>query len=161
MASPWVVNASPLIFLSQVDHLHLLGDLAGEVVVPQAVMAEVQTKGSGGRIRDHVETARGFRIDPERPKEDRVLLWDLGAGESAVLTVATSMEDAIAVLDDRQARRCAESLGVKVVGTLGILMRAKRKGLIPEIKPLLTQLLATGMYLAPALGQAVLDEMDE
>jgi len=60
-------------------------------------------------------------------------------------------------LDDLQARRLAEELGLTVIGTLGILLRAKQAALLPTVRPLIHALIALGFHLAPDLYQTVLD----
>lgn len=85
------------------------------------------------------------------PLDADVLAWDLGAGESEVLSYAHQNEGRAAVLDDRAARRCAHALEVPCVGTLGIILRAKRQGVIPAAVPLLKSLQATGFRLDAAV----------
>jgi predicted nucleic acid-binding protein len=80
-----------------------------------------------------------------------VARWDLGAGESAVLAWAVSTPDAVSVLDDQAARRCASALGVPVVGTAGIVLLAKARNLIPEVRPVFERLADAGMYLSKEL----------
>jgi predicted nucleic acid-binding protein len=77
--------------------------------------------------------------------------WDLGPGESAVLAWATAHPGAEAILDDLAARRCAASLAVPVRGTLGLVLLAKRRGMVPAARPLLDTLREAGMYLSPAV----------
>lgn len=78
-----------------------------------------------------------------------------------MLALAASRPGSEAVLDDRQARRCAESLGVPVTGTLGIVLRAKRRGLIPAARPLVERLLEQRLYLSDELVEAALAEIGE
>jgi predicted nucleic acid-binding protein len=54
-------------------------------------------------------------------------------------------------MDDLAARRCAEALGLSFMGTLGLVLKAKRKGLLPAARPALEKLLAAGMYLSPRI----------
>jgi len=68
------------------------------------------------------------------------LVTDLGPGEAEVLMLALEMRDAVVVLDDALARRVAQSLGCRLTGTLGLLLDAKRAGLIPAVRPALDQL---------------------
>lgn len=75
-----------------------------------------------------------------------------GAGESAVLTAARTMPVAHAIVDDREARRCAAALGVPAFGTIGVVLRAKRLGAVPVARPLLERLAAVGVYVTPELS---------
>ena len=78
-------------------------------------------------------------IEIRRPFSERAapLVTNLGPGETEVLMLALELDDAVVVLDDAFARRVAESLGLRFKGTLGLLLDAKREGLIPAIIPLL------------------------
>ncbi len=75
----------------------------------------------------------------------------LGSGERAVIACARMQQGAIAGLDDRQARDLAESLGLRVTGTLGVLLRARQVGLVTQVRPLLDALIRQGFRLGPAL----------
>ena len=86
----FVVNASPLIYLPQIDSLHLLKELATEVVAPAAVVAEVRA----GRYRQlespRIETVEWLGIEPDVPVPPEIAGWDLGLGESQVLAVTAT-----------------------------------------------------------------------
>jgi predicted nucleic acid-binding protein len=157
----FIVNASPVIFLTQIQALRLLKDLAGEVVIPTAVKHEVL---AGAGYHDSlvpVEFPSWMVVRPDLPLLPEVAGWDLGAGESQVLVHAATSPDCEAVLDDLQARRCARGLGILTTGTLGILLRAKRAGLIPAARPLVEDLLYKGLYLSRAVVESALGEVGE
>lgn len=83
------------------------------------------------------------------------LIVDLGPGESEVLAIATYHPSALVILDDKMARRIAEMQGFRLTGTAGVLLRAKVKGLIPELKPVVEKLLSLDFHLKPELVQAI------
>ncbi len=74
--------------------------------------------------------------------------WDLGAGESAVLTWGYVNPGTEVIVDDLAARRCAAALGIPVRGTLGLVLTAKQQGILPAARPVLEQLRLSGMYLS-------------
>jgi predicted nucleic acid-binding protein len=76
------------------------------------------------------------------------MAWDLGAGESAVISLTAMHPGAIAVLDDLAARRCAQALGLQIIGTLGLVLKAKRAGLIPSASQALDAITAAGLYIS-------------
>ena|SRR5437879_617443 len=86
---------------------------------------------------------------------------DLGEGETEVLTLALESHDAVVVLDDRLARKVADDLGLRFTGTLGLLIDAKKKGLVSTIEPLLDQLQSLRFRLSPATRAAVLKLVGE
>lgn len=128
--SRWVVNASPLILLGKVEQIQLLGALAGEIAVPRAVILEVSAKPDGERtIQTLTALKSAIVVDDELPPAN-VLSWDLGAGETQVISHAVAHPADRVVIDDLEARRCAKAMGLAIIGTLGIVGRAKAQGLI-------------------------------
>lgn len=156
-----VVNASPLIFLDQVGGLSWLSQLAQAVIVPAAVLTEIAAGVdiSPGLTARKLEAR--FQILPDLGLPEEIAGWDLGAGESQVLAAVREEPGREAVLDDRQARRCARSLGILTTGTLGVILRAKKAGLIPLARPFLENLLQSKMYLTRDLIEMTLAGVDE
>ena len=85
-----------------------------------------------------------------------VAAWDLGAGESSVIAWAVGHPGVTAILDDLQARRCAATLGVRCLGTLGVVLAAKRDGRIVAARPVVGDLVAHGMYLSSSVIERAL-----
>ena len=156
MSSVWVVNAAPLIFLAKIGHLDLLERLAARVIVPSGVAQEVRDGPPPDPARQWVE-GRGSRlIRKTRTVSPAIAAWDLGLGESQVIHVALGQPGSEAILDDRAARECAAALGVSFRGTISVLGMAKRRGLVPALRPLLDDLVAKGFHVArPILDQAL------
>jgi uncharacterized protein len=138
---------------SKTGQLHLLEALFGEVWVPAAVVNEVAMTVS---LPSNVQT---------RPVNNllaaAVLKTTLGAGESEAITLALQEKARLIILDDRPARRMAESLGLQVIGTLGLLTTAKKRGLISAIKPFIDVLDAHHFHVAPELIRRVLLDAGE
>lgn len=151
-----ICNTSPLQYLHQLGQLELLHKLAGRVIVPPAVVEELSVGRSRGFNVPDPETLDWISIQQPKGAVVLPLVIDLGAGESAVLALALESEDAQVVLDDALARRMAETLNIPLKGTLGILLDAKRAGLITTIRPLLDQLQALRFRLSPTTRTAVL-----
>jgi predicted nucleic acid-binding protein len=84
----------------------------------------------------------------------------LGAGESGAIGLAQSLGVGL-MADDRAARRVADSLGVPVIGVLGVLVLARRLGAIPEIRPLIQALVESGYFLASTLIDEALRRVGE
>ena len=164
MADVWVVNASPVITLAKAGYLHLIEQLANEVVLPQPVAEEILSGPAEDPARKAVEQGWGRRasVDLIPPA---VVEWSLGRGESSVLAWALAHPPCAAVLDDGEARTCARALGVALMGTLGVVLMARRKGRIPEAVPILHALRAAGLRLddrviGPALKNATGEDWD-
>jgi predicted nucleic acid-binding protein len=153
----WVVNASPVITLAKAGHLALLTALATEVLLPEAVVAEVLAGPVMDPARQAGEEGWGTRVAVPRVPV-AVLEWGLGAGETAVLAVALARGDCTAILDDAASRRCARTLGVPSMGTLGVVVRAKHQGRIASAAAVIGALQAVGLYVDEALMARVLRE---
>ncbi len=142
-----VSDAGPLIALGRLDLLELLARLFDEVQVPEAVLRECLAR-------------------PELPDAQRIQLalgnaWlrscvappgrveGLGASESAAIGRALEI-GAVLLADDQAARVQARRRGLVVIGTLAVLILAKRKALLPAVAPLVEQLRATGHHLGDA-----------
>lgn len=145
----WVVNASPLILLANIDRLPFLKESCTEMIVPAAVACEIRAGPERDPAQRWLEGEAQTCICRLESIDPVVAAWDLGAGESAVLTWARRNPGYEAILDDRAARDCATTLGLPVRGTLGVILLAKREGLIPRVQPVFQQLLGVGLRIAP------------
>ncbi len=120
---------------------------APEIIVPDAVLREVGGRGAADPVFQEILWAVWLKIVPTLPTPPQVRVWNFGAGESAVLALALNDRDCEAVLDDRDARRCAQTLKIGVRGTLGLVVLAKQIGSIPSARPVVEQLRRSGLYL--------------
>jgi len=147
-----VADASPLIALARIGRLDLLRRLYPSIDIPRAVLAELvgRPPGLGAslppwlRVRDvqNSEAVRGLRqsLDP-------------GEAEAVILALELG---ARLLIDERAGRRAARALGVEVTGTVGVLLEAKRAGLIERIDTCLAQLNAAGFRMSDSLIAAAL-----
>ncbi|MEJ5308404.1 MAG: DUF3368 domain-containing protein [Anaerolineae bacterium] len=145
----WVVNASPIILLGDINQLQLLEALCAKLVVPRAVVTEILAGPHEDEAQRWIQ-GRGASFVYEQSSMDSVIVgWDLGAGETAVLTWARQHPEYEAILDDRAARDCATTLRIPVRGTLGVILTAKRAGLVQQVKPLFNALIDAGLRISP------------
>lgn len=159
--SRWVVNASPLILLGKVEQIRLLGALAQQIAVPSAVIREIGAKPDGERtVQTLTALESAIVVDDEVPPAN-ILSWDLGAGETQVISHAVAHSADRVVLDDLEARRCAKAMGLAIIGTLGIVGRAKVAGLIESAGPVIRRLRETGLYASDEIVQKILREVGE
>jgi predicted nucleic acid-binding protein len=142
-----IVNASPLILLSKVDHLDLLRVGADEVIVPDKVIDEIRAYGATDPTVQMIQGAAWLQTVPSPTFSATIESWNLGDGESSVLAVAIGGAGVEVVLDDLAARRRAVGLGLTVRGTVGIVLLARRDGAIPAARPVIEELRRSGMYL--------------
>jgi predicted nucleic acid-binding protein len=151
-----IADTSAMFYLHQIGAFGWLGELFDDVLVPTAVIDELAV----GRERGHnVPDVAGFSwihiVNPERLPSQWLSL-DLGPGELAVLGLALEIPQRTVILDEALARTIAQSAGLKVWGTLRILLEAKERGLTPSIAPLLDRLKEAGMWISDELRTRVL-----
>ncbi|MFO1429002.1 MAG: DUF3368 domain-containing protein [Candidatus Competibacteraceae bacterium] len=157
-----VCNAGPLIALSLVGKLDLLHHLYDRVLVPEAVVREIVESGVGRAGATEIKAASWLEhVQLDFPPE-LLLAKELGAGEAAIITVAYRLSANLVLIDERRARRIAEqAYGLRVKGSAGILVAAKRANLIPAVRPLLETMAGQGYFLSRRLMERVCQEAGE
>ena len=145
MPERWVVNASPLIVLAKIEQQNLLTLLADELVVPQSVVNEINAGPADDPARQFLASSPLLVVTVSA--DPIIQAWDLGSGETSVLSYAFEKEGWKAVIDDGAARRCARALDIPMIGTLGVILKAWKAQLIPEAAPLLKALQDQGFRL--------------
>lgn len=157
MTERWALNASPLIVLARVGLEDLPQSLAAEVVVPLPVAKEI----GAGPLLDPARQALAsdrFTVVYMPPAPPELLAWDLGPGETAVLSWAIAQNGWTVILDDAEARRCARAFSIPVKGTLALLVMAKQYGIISSAAEVIQTLVNTGFHLDDQLIRRVLAE---
>lgn len=152
-----IVNTSPLFYLHRLGLLELLNKLYGHITVPGAVRKELEEGHIQGEDVPQLSTFTWIEITSVSMPRYLRLIADLGPGESEVLALAMNHPSALVILDDKLARRIAEMQGLRLTGTAGVLLRAKREGLVPALKPVIEKLLYLGFRLKPDLVKAILE----
>ena len=154
-----VADASALIALSACDSLALLEALFGTVLVPQAVFLEVAAvdKPQSDRPRSYLQgkvravDMRGFVF----------LDAFADAGETQAMLLYKELAADYLLIDDKRGRKVAKINQIKTVGSLGVLLQAKRAGLISRVAPLIEKIAASPVFMSESLIQTVLDLADE
>jgi len=141
-----VVNASPVIALARVGQVELLMRLPEQVVIPQADAQELRNAPKDDPARRVVESGL-FKIVRTPAPSPEILAWDLGKGETAVLSYAHAHPGWVSILDDGAARRCARSLSLTFMGTLSVVILAKQQGMIESAAQVLYNLRSNGFRL--------------
>jgi uncharacterized protein len=127
MTNPIIIaDSSPLISLAIIEQLELLPQLYQRVLLPPAVWDEVTVQGVGLPGANAVSKITWIEIQTPQASLLEPLSILVDRGEAEAIALAQSIPDSIVLLDDAQARRVAERLGIRRIGTLGILRRAKK-----------------------------------
>jgi uncharacterized protein len=143
-----ISDTSPLQYLHQLGQLHLLPHFYHQIIVPPTVERELAVGLSLGVALPVPATLPWLRVRAPAPAQTVRLATTLGRGEREVLALALEIPDALVLMDDGQARRVGRLLGLTVTGTVGILARATREGLLPPLAPMLDRLAALGFRLS-------------
>lgn len=161
MAKTVVADTGPLIAFGRIEMLDLLPRVLGEVLVPASVAAEcvVDMGKPGARaIRDALRARLLIRCPDPTPPQTPFPVLD--AGESAAIRLALKLSVPV-LSDERTGRAIASRLGLSVTGSAGVLLAAKKRGLIPAVKPILDAIAGNGYHLSDDLVRAILSRARE
>jgi uncharacterized protein len=150
-----ICNTSPLLYLHQLGQLHLLPALYERIVVPETVCNELR---EGARLGHSTPDAGSLPwVEIQRVETTLLrLVIDLDAREREVLALGSEHPHSLLLLDDDAARRYATMIGLTFTGTLGVLIRAKERALLPEVRPIFDNLQKLGFRAAPHVRATVL-----
>ena len=140
-----VTNSTCLIGLERIGRLDLLPQVFSTVFAPPAVAAEVRTPLSWLRVQAVQNAAVATALKTQ-----------MDAGEAEAIALAMELGDVLLILDDKKARRVAQQLDLKAIGTVGMLLRGKRQGVIAEIKPLVLALLQADFRISEGIVREAL-----
>lgn len=157
-----IVNSTPLIVLSNINYLHLLRDLYKDIYIPQAVYDEVTAKNDSAcqQIKNNLNWIHICKIQDQSQK--RMYQAKLHNGEVEVMILAQENQNKdLVIIDDNSAKKTAKYLGLTVTGSLGVILKAKKQGLIHSVITLMNQLILNGFYITPEVYDFVKDEAGE
>lgn len=149
-------DSSALIALSVVDKLELLEKLYENLCVPQAVYDEVTQVG-----RPQSDKLKQFLQSRVKVVDLNLTKLGLGLGELEAITLYKELDADVLLIDDNRAKKYAVLNDVKVIGSLGVLIKAKEHGYIEKIKPFLEAIMKSEVYISDKLVSRVLDICDE
>lgn len=146
MAKVVIADTSCLIVLAKIDKLEILKKTFGEVTITPEVFREYALPlPAWMRIQ---------AVSDETRKETLLSLLDVGEASSIALGLETP--GALLILDEKRGRNVAEKMGLATIGTLGVLLEAKRCGAIKQVRPIILELLKTDFRIARRLIDSVL-----
>ncbi len=140
-----VTNSTCLIGLERIERLDILPQVFDTVFAPPAVAKEVRTSLDWLRVQAVAN-----------PSVTIALRTQMDEGEAEAIALALELENVLLILDDKKARRVAQQMGMKVIGTVGMLLRAKRQGVIAEVKPILLKLTEANFRISQGIIQEAL-----
>ena len=136
-----VSNASPLINLARIGRLDLLRLVYGRVHIPEAVWQEVVAGGAGMPGADEVCSADWIQREVVSNRQLVLALEEhLGPGVAEAIALAVERQAEVLLLDERLGRETARHFGLAPVGLVGVVVEAKRKGIVDSVAPVLKAL---------------------
>jgi predicted nucleic acid-binding protein len=126
-----IADTGPVHYLLLIGHIHIQAALFENVILPSAVQDELTDPGTPLSVRNWIAHPPAW-MEIRHPSQllPGLLSRDLGAGETAALALAAELNADLVLLDDRQAVSVAHEMGITITGTLGLLARASRLGLL-------------------------------
>jgi len=142
-----VANSSPLITLAKIEKMKLL---RYDIAIPKAVFDEI-TKPKKEHREKLYEWGKDKVVEVKNKRAIEYLEIILGRGETEAIVLAEEINADAVLIDDLKARKVANFRGLKIIGTIGILLDAKEKGLIKQVKPLLDELIKKKIRISKEL----------
>lgn len=151
-----ISNTSPLLYLYRIGGIDWLPRLFEEVWIPDAVRNELQVGRSKGYDVPNPEDYPWLKVVNPKSIPSEWLALDLGPGELTAIALGLENPERILLIDDLLARRIAKAAGLKVWGTLKVLLEAKSQGLIDTVKPYVSKLSDSGMWISAEIRKRIL-----
>ncbi len=156
-----VVNTSPWIALSICGQVSLLERLYTDVYIPYQVREEIIAGGKQNVGVKELEASHWLKVERVANINQVALLYELEDGEAEVIILAKEKGIGNVLIDEKIARLQAKVLGLDVIGTLGLLLKAKKMGYISQIKPLIIKLRDNGIWIKDEIVIGILDSAGE
>lgn len=150
-----IADASALIALSACDSLWLLDAIFGTVLVPEAVFREVAAVS-----KPHSEPLQSYLHGKVRQVDMRHFVFldaYADAGETAAMLLYKALDADYLLIDDKRGRKVAAINQIKTIGSMGVLLQAKRAGLVASIAPLIASIDASPVFISRSLLETVLE----
>ena len=154
-----VVNTTPIIALASIGQLELLQRLFGTIMIAEAVYQEVRAKQSYGYDQIESEWIEVQAIQGQLYKQ--LLLSQLDSGEAETIILAKEVNADFVIIDENLGYRFASNVGLTAIRTLSILLRAKEKGYLSQLKPLLDEMMAKGRWYSRSVYRSCLHQAGE
>jgi hypothetical protein len=153
-----ISNAGPLIVLYKSSLLDILKELYGNIIVPNAVYDEIKRKEEGRQL---FQENNWINVQKVKNKQTIAVLKSfVDIGETEAIALSLELKKPL-LIDDKKGREIAKSMNVSVQGSLGILAKAKKEGVIKSVKDAIAKILAAGYYLDRQLKNEVLRYVEE
>ncbi len=158
-----ISDTTPLIGLASIGRFEILQELFGQIIIPQAVYNEAVIAGreEGGAKKEVMEAEWIKTVQVKDRLAVDVLLDELDLGEAETIILARELHAELVLMDEKKGRRKLRQLGMRKIGTIGILLKAKDRGLIESVRADLELLRRQGFSISQSVIDAVLEQAGE
>lgn len=146
-----ISGTSCFIILTNIGELDLLRKIYGQIITTVEVADEF-----GETLPEWITINA-----PSDKHCQRILELQIDKGEASAIALALEISDCTIILDDQKARKLAEALGLEITGTIGVIIKAKLRGIIPSVKPFLAKIRKTDFRLSIEIERQALKEASE
>ena len=155
-----VSDATPVIAFSRINRLKLLQEIVREIIIPEEVSSEL-FKYKKSDIKS-LKNYKWIRVEKIRSQNNvELLLPTLDRGEAEVIILSKELKADLVIIDELSARKVAMMMGLPLIGTVGLLIAAKENKLIEKVKPLLDEMIVSGIRYGEEFYRKVLAEIGE
>ena len=151
-----VSNTTPVLSLLKIGRLEILRELYGEILVPQAVFEEIEA-GKNKLFYQDLSLISLVKIEEVQNKNSLAYFLDLDKGEAEAIALAVETNADLLIIDEKLGRFHAKHAGLKITGTIGVLLKAKSHGIIQQIQPLLIELRNSSTWISDKFFSEIID----
>ena len=146
-----IADASCFILLDKINGLPLLQSIF-KIITTSAEVAQEFGKPLPEWVQIKTVQDKNFQS---------VLFLQVDAGEASAIALAAENQPSLLIIDDLKGRKLAQKLNLTITGTLGLILSAKKEGVLPQIKPMFDKIQATNFRIAPSLLDSILKQAGE
>jgi len=152
-----VSNTTPIITLLRISKLDLLKEVCGEIIIPYGVYEEIEI----GKEKYYYSDLKKYKwIEIIKLEKTNELNLDLDKGELETILLAKEINADLIIMDEKLGRRYAKYYGLNVIGTIGIIMKAREKGIIEDIETVLSDIKKSGIWINDKLIADILKKQN-
>ena len=159
-----ISDTTPIISLTKIESLGILENLYKNIILPKTVYDELIVNADSHKEINIIKNCTFLKILHVKENPSVLLLQKqlkLGLGESEVIVLANNINADLIIIDEQKARKAARDMGLNVTGTLGILINARKRGLVGKLKPLLDKLIDNNIKINRNLYMEILSSVKE
>lgn len=157
-----VSDSSIFIGLAKIGKLQLLPEIFGKIYLPTEVFRELTEKGKNKPGAKLIKEARWIERKAVRDNTQvRLLMLSLDKGEAEVLALSKEIKAELILVDEEKARKSAVLAGFNIMGIIGVLAVAKKRGLLTRLKPSIKELQKKKFRISDAIIKHALAEVEE